>query len=292
MVVISSSRRHARTLPRRASRLYDCGPRLAPEPDDPRRHARPAGRLPVCRRQPPRRLYRRLRLTSRLRHSPFVAWEMAPVWLAVSFAGSGAAARRDLPGLRPPSAGTRARSGRPCFLPSGPATARHVLTRGQLRCPLCAPFSPRPLIPRRASRCQAVAASLRGDGGSGPCLEQATVSPDPFAMVRPSTGDTPRLAGPGGFTPVCVSHGNLYHLALCGRPVPCGALAAMLPPGSGRGPTPGPSRAIGGRGGGLPGRFYLALQPAASVLRSSLAPANCSAVAFSRTSSLRRRRDS
>ena len=84
--------------------------------------------------------------------------------------------------------------------PSGPGCGRrHVLTRGHHRCPLSAPFSPRPSSPVRAHRAsiqwpQAVARQrLRS------LLTQATVSPDPFAMVRHSPGTHRALPGPEVF---------------------------------------------------------------------------------------------
>ena len=187
----------------------------------------------------------------------------------------------------------------PWFRQSGPAAARHVLTRGQLRGPLCAPFSPRPRFPRRASRFQAVAANLRGDGGSGPCWRRRLFPRTPSQRCGPQPGTHRAWPGLGGSRRYGCSHGNSNHLALCGRPLPCGALAAVaaascqstlrpatrqsppspattpagsaanLPPGSGHGPTPGPSRYIGGRGS----RNYSDWFPRRSILPASRLPA-------------------
>ena len=84
--------------------------------------------------------------------------------------------------------------------PSGPGCGRrHVLTRGHHRCPLSAPFSPRPSSPVCAYRASIQWPQVVVRQGLRSLLTQATVSPDPFAMVRRLPGTHRALPGPEVF---------------------------------------------------------------------------------------------
>ena len=118
----------------------------------------------------------------------------------------------------------------PVLRQSGPGCGRrHVLTRGHLRCPLSAPFSPRPSSPACAHRASIQWPQVVGRQGLRSLLTQATVSPDPFAMVRRLPGTHRALPGPWVF---CCSHGKLHHLVSFGRLSPCGNRLCRLGQGA------------------------------------------------------------
>ena len=168
--------------------------------------------------------------------------------------------RRRAAGLRPDA--PRPKNGRQRSGCSGPRVRRHVLTRGHARTGLSTlrPLPPAPLFPR-ALRAPSRDRNVREDGGFGPCLRSSLRStcaaltagdcfPGPLhSGAASSTGDTPR---PLRAFRNCRIRSLDCSRSFChnGGRSPCGALAAKTP-GSGQGPTPGPSRRIGGRGAGI-----------------------------------------
>ena len=110
--------------------------------------------------------------------------EMAPVRLACSFAC------------------TRARAGRPVVSPVRPGGGAARLDPWTAARSTLRPLLPAAPLPPPRFALSSSGRKFAGRRGLWSLLAQATVSPDPFAAVRPSAGDTPRLAGPWGFSSV------------------------------------------------------------------------------------------